>query len=201
MELIFASGNPHKLGEMRALLPAHAVLSPSEVGCTFIHDEVADTFSGNALGKALALFDIVRRPVFADDSGLVVDALGGRPGIHTARFGSSEFGRTPNAKEQYEYLLRLLAEVPPHERTARFVCSIALVLSPYRQYIIQETVEGRIALEPSGIHGFGYDPIFIAQGTDCTLAQLSEDDKHRISHRGRAVRSMLALLEHLELHH
>ena len=129
---------------------------------------------------------------FADDSGLVVDALSGRPGIHTARYGCSE-GRILTSQEQYTLLLKEMEGM--EDRRARFVSACVLMLSADRIYIVQETVEGAIAQKAMGLHGFGYDPIFLVEDTGLTASQLSPEEKDRCSHRGRAMRRIDALLE------
>lgn len=194
MRLLFASNNRHKSFEMSALLAPHHLVLPQERGIPFEFEEIHDTFVANALGKALHLYHLTGEPTLADDSGLVVDALGGAPGVHTARYGSEQL----DSVQRYLLLLKNLAGVPMERRNARFVCSLALVLSESRQFVIQESIEGFIAMTPYGEGGFGYDPVFIVAGTDRTMAQMSDSEKNHASHRGRAARRMLALIETLE---
>ncbi|MDD3997259.1 MAG: non-canonical purine NTP pyrophosphatase [Sphaerochaetaceae bacterium] len=194
MELLFASNNRHKLEEIALLCKPHTCILPKDAGLIFEFEETFDTFYENAAGKALHLHSLCRRPVLADDSGLIVDALDGRPGVHTARYGRDIFGYELSAAQKNTFLLNNLKGIPMEMRTARFVCALALVVSPTRIFMIQETVEGFIAETPYGNGGFGYDPVFIVGNTGRTMASLSETEKNEISHRGRAVRRMLAII-------
>ena len=191
-KIYFASGNAHKRDEMqRLILDGVQVVLPKDEGIDFDPVEDGQSFIENALIKARCLYDIVKAPVLADDSGLVVDALDGRPGIHTARYGCSE-GHVLTSQEQYTLLLKEMEGV--EDRSARFVSACVLMLSGDRIYIVQETVEGSIALSPMGVHGFGYDPVFLVEDTGLTASQLSDEEKDRHSHRGRAMRRIDALL-------
>jgi len=198
MKLLFASQNAHKRDEMAYLFVPHTIIMPHEVSIVFHHEETADTFWGNALGKAENLFRLTGKPVIADDSGLMVDALGGAPGILSARYGADIFGKNLDSDEKNRFLLDNLSGIPKHERSARFVCAIALVLDANRRFLVQETVEGYIAMEPYGKGGFGYDPIFMVEETGRTMASLTEAEKNLVSHRGRAARRMLAIIATLE---
>lgn len=183
---------------MASILLEHEIVMPGDLGIDFDFEETADTFIGNALGKAEHLFALTGKPSFADDSGLAVDALGGAPGIYSARYGSDVFGRMLDSPERNRYLLENLRGVRMSERTARFICAIALVLSPGRIFVIQETVEGYVAEQPFGEGGFGYDPVFLVGESGRTMAELTEQEKNRISHRGNAARSMRHLLTTIE---
>ena len=198
MILLFASQNTYKRLEMASLLIPHEISMPKDFGLEFSFDETEPTFIGNALGKADHLFNLTGKPSIADDSGLVVDALDGAPGIFSARYGTDVFGRTLDSSEKNRYLLDNLKQVPREMRTARFVCAMALVVSPYRRYVVQETVEGYIADKPFGDGGFGYDPVFLIGETDRTMAELTDTEKNAISHRGLAARSMLTILDTIE---
>ena len=194
MRLYFASGNDHKKTEMSRLLGGFELTLPKEEGIYFDPDENGETFIDNAVIKAKALYDIVHAPVLADDSGLCVDALGGKPGIHTARYGEEEAGRKLSAEEKYMLLLKNMEGIT--NRRAEFVCAICLYLSPTRIYVIQETSEGSIALAPSnGSGGFGYDPVFYNNEAGKIVAELPEGEKDLYSHRGKAARIMKTLLE------
>ena len=194
MKLYFASGNDHKKTEMSRLLGGFELTLPKEEGIYFDPDENGETFIDNAVIKAKALYDIVHAPVLADDSGLCVDALGGKPGIHTARYGEEEAGRKLSAEEKYMLLLKNMEGIT--NRRAEFVCAICLYLSPTRIYVIQETSEGSIALAPSnGSGGFGYDPVFYNNEAGKIVAELPEGEKDLYSHRGKAARIMKTLLE------
>ena len=194
MKLYFASGNDHKKTEMSRLLGGFELTLPKEEGISFDPDENGSTFIDNAVIKAKALYDIVHAPVLADDSGLCVDALGGKPGIHTARYGEEEAGRKLSAEEKYMLLLKNMEGIT--NRRAEFVCAICLYLSPTRIYVIQETSEGSIALTPSnGSGGFGYDPVFYNNEAGKIVAELPEGEKDLYSHRGKAARIMKTLIE------
>lgn len=195
MLLYMATNNKHKLDEIRLSLPSLELLTPRDAGVDFDFAEDADTFRENSTGKALALWRMLRKPVLADDSGLCVDALGGRPGVLSARYGSPD-GVTPlDTVARNELLLSEMRGVA--DRACRFVCSMSLVLSPDRMYVVQETCEGVLLEEPRGSGGFGYDPVVYVPELGCSVAELSAEDKNRISHRGRATARMAALLEHL----
>ena len=195
MTLYFASSNDHKKEEMMRLLDGVTVRLPKEDGIAFDPDENGNSFIENALIKASALYEKVKAPVLADDSGLVVDALGGRPGIHTSRYGD-----TPERiLSQREKNAKLLGEMEGcKKRSARFVCALVLMLSPDRKYIIEETAEGSIAFSEEGTHGFGYDPIFIMGDTEKSAAELSAWEKDMLSHRGKAVRKMNLIINQLK---
>ncbi len=191
-ELLLASNNEHKCRECARLFRGVTILMPRDVGIDFDFPEDGDTFFANAHGKAAALQRRAGRPVIADDSGLCVAALGGEPGIFSARYGSAPDSAPLDAAQRNEYLLQRLAGVT--ERGAYFVCCLVLVLTDARFLAAQETVTGVIAHSPRGAHGFGYDPLFILPGLGMTMAELSEEDKNRLSHRGRAARRIMALL-------
>jgi len=155
--------------------------------------EDGDTFEANALKKARYYGDALGLPCVADDSGLIVDALGGAPGVQSARYAGPECRDDKNV----EKLLRALDQVPWHERTARFVCCAAFVAPGREPYITVGTVEGHIAAAPFGDRGFGYDPVFVPSPHEHTFAEMEPDKKHAISHRGRAFRQLRGYLEAL----
>jgi XTP/dITP diphosphohydrolase len=192
-ELLLASNNEHKTREFARLFPGVRIRVPREVGIEFDFHEEGDTFFANAHGKAAALHGLAGRPVIADDSGLCVDSLGGEPGIFSSRYGSPPGGAVLDAPRRNEYLLARMAGI--EERSARFVCCLVLVLGTERFVSAQETVAGVITTAPRGAHGFGYDPVFFLTDRGRTMAELSDADKDRISHRGRAARRILAFLE------
>lgn len=198
MELYFASQNSHKRLEMASLLIPHEIVMPSDVGLDFSFEETEDSFIGNALGKANHLFNLTGNIALADDSGIVIDALDGAPGIYSARYGSDVFNRMLDASEKNRYVLDQLQGVPYEKRSARFVCAIALVVDRYRRFIVQETVEGYIATEPYGDGGFGYDPIFLVEERGKTMAELGTSVKNTISHRALAAKRILGIIEQLE---
>lgn len=194
MKLYFASGNEHKKKEMSRLLGGWTLTLPKEEGIAFDPDENGNSFIDNAVIKAASLYNAVHEPVLADDSGLCVKALGGRPGIHTARYGEEETGRRLSDREKYLFLLKNMEG--KEDREAVFVCAICLYLSPTRIYVIQEESRGRIALTPSvGNGGFGYDPVFYNDEAGCIVADLEEGEKDRYSHRGKAAAVIRTLLE------
>lgn len=186
MKLFFASGNHHKKTEMSRLLGGIELILPSEVGLEFDPVEDGSSFVENAIIKAEALYDLVHAPVIADDSGLIVNALDGEPGLKTARYGEEVFGRELSTKEKYMYLLKNMEGV--EDRSAEFVCALCLIISPNRRYIIQETAEGSISIAPSGTTGFGYDPVFYNNEAGMISAELPEGEKDLYSHRGKAAR-------------
>lgn len=198
MRFLFASQNAHKRNEMSSLLLPHTILMPHEVRIEFDHEETGDSFWSNAMYKAEHLFALSKQPVIADDSGLVVDALDGAPGIYSARYGSDSQSRQLDSSEKNRLVLNKLSGIPTESRTARFVCAMVLILDADRRFLVQETVNGYIATTPFGLGGFGYDPIFLVEESGRTMAALSEDEKNKISHRGRAARRLLALIHTLE---
>ena len=183
--LIVATGNAGKLREIRARLALDGSeikgLHDLDISINIIED--ADTFEGNALKKAAAVFEALQLPCLSDDSGLEVDALGGRPGVYSARFGGPDLSDA----ERCEFLLEQLAQTPDEHRTARFRAVLAYLALDSSPVYFTGTLEGRIAEEPSGIHGFGYDPVFIPEGFDRSLAELGPEIKSRISHRTQAL--------------
>ncbi|MBN2528602.1 MAG: XTP/dITP diphosphatase [Deltaproteobacteria bacterium] len=145
--------------------------------------EDGDTFEANAIKKARIVSDAFDCASLADDSGLVVDALDGAPGVFSARYGGEGLSDT----QRYERLLEALKDVPEHERTARFQCALAFITPGEPVQLFNGTVEGRIAFAPRGTKGFGYDPVFLPEGQHISMAELDSDKKQQISHRGRAL--------------
>lgn len=203
--LLIATRNAHKVGEIRAILgDQFRYLSLRDLPDAPAVVEDAETFADNAAKKAVELARWLRRTgnstlgtrnafVLADDSGLEVDALGGKPGVHSARFAavdSAHAGNSPDADNNAK-LLRLLKDVPLEKRTARFRCVIALTglnSDPStRPELFDGACEGRIELGPRGQGGFGYDPLFVPDGFTQSFAELGEDVKNRLSHRSRAL--------------
>lgn len=193
--LLFATRNAGKLRELRALTAPHGieVVSLDEVAPFDEVDEDAPTFAGNAEKKARAALAATGLAALADDSGLEVDALGGAPGVRSARYAQPHDDAANNQK-----LLAALAEVPDGRRTARFRCALALVTPKGRLLTADGTCEGAIAHAPRGSGGFGYDPLFIVAALPGgrTMAELSPDEKNRISHRGQALRAMVERIGH-----
>jgi XTP/dITP diphosphohydrolase len=191
-EFLLASNNAHKHQEFVRLFPGMRILMPRELGIEFDFEETGDTFLENAFGKAIALYHEAKRPVISDDSGLCVRALGGEPGILSSRYGSAAGGVVLDAPRRNAYLLDRMEGI--QDRAAFFVCCLVLVLEESRFLAVQETVHGRIAEGPRGENGFGYDPLFIVPGHEKTIAELPDQVKDAISHRGLAARRILATL-------
>lgn len=193
--LLLATNNAGKVRELRALLEPDGwtVLTPSEAGIRLEPEETGATYAENAAIKAHAFAQAAGVPALADDSGLEVDALGGRPGVHSARYG----GAGLSAEDKVEMLLRELAGVPQADRGARFRAVIVVAAPDGRAWQSEGVCEGRIAPAPRGANGFGYDPVFLLPERGLTMAELGEEEKNRISHRALAVRAAIALLEGL----
>jgi XTP/dITP diphosphohydrolase len=189
IDLVLATANPHKTHEMRAILEQLGFRvhpRPSDVGDV---DETAATLEGNALLKAHALVSATGMVAVADDTGLFVDALGGQPGVRSARYA----GETATDNDNVVKLLVELGE--GLERSARFRTVIAVVYPDGREVVVEGSLEGEIALAPRGSGGFGYDPVFAANDTPGrTLAELSPDEKNTMSHRARALRALPSAL-------
>ena len=199
MDIVLASRNPKKIAEMETLLSAHIpgvhLLSLDDIG--YVGDIVEDgeTYEENALIKArtAAVACADRYATVADDSGLSVDALGGAPGVYSARYA----GEGHNDADNNALLLRNLTATPAAARTARFVCTIALHLPDGREYTVRGETEGRIIDEPRGNGGFGYDPYFYYEPFGKTFSELSFAEKNAISHRGKAVEKLATLIKTL----
>ena len=191
-KLLVATGNPGKMREVSHILKGlpFRVLSLQDLGMSMTVEETGATFAENAILKASAYCASAGLLTMADDSGLVVDALDGRPGVLSARYG----GEGLSDPQRVELLLRELEDVPWEKRTARFRCVIALAWPDGQVETVEGVVEGVIQYEPEGCNGFGYDPIFHLPERGCTTAQLSTSEKNRISHRGQAVRKAAELL-------
>ncbi len=193
MDLIFATHNRHKVSEVQAMLPAGIhVRSLSDLGCDEDIPETADTLQGNALQKAQFVHERYHCNCFADDTGLEIDALDGRPGVYSARYAGEGCSFDDNVRK----VLAELENVPLEQRTARFRTVVALILDG-RTYFFEGKVEGLMTLERHGVEGFGYDPIFLPEGYGQTFAEMDASEKNRISHRGRAMAKMVGFLERL----
>lgn len=196
MELIFATGNSHKKEELARILTGHTILMPSDIGVEFDFEETGTTYLENSLGKAMHLHKLTGKAVIADDSGLSVDALEGAPGLYSARYGDDIQGRKISHDEKMDLVLEKMKGI--ENRSAFFVCCMSLVLSPWRHFTVQETMEGVIADKKLGAGGFGYDPIFFIPDQGLTSAEISSDIKNRISHRAKAGHGMLQILNGLK---
>jgi XTP/dITP diphosphohydrolase len=192
--VVLATNNVKKLAELRRLVTAEApdieILGLSDVAGYPEPAETERTFEGNALLKARACVSATGLPALADDSGLAVDVLNQMPGVRSARWA----GPGASDEENNALLLRQLADVPLAERTARFVCAMALVLPDGTEHVRLGEMRGRLAVSPAGQNGFGYDPLFVAEGNTMTNGELDPSIKDQISHRGRAVRAILPVL-------
>ena len=196
--IVFATGNKGKMREIKAIMSGFdiEIVSMREAGVEVDVEEDGTTFMENSFIKARAVADKCRQAgytddiVLADDSGLVVDALGGEPGIYSARYlGEDTPYSIKNAK-----IIERMEGVPEDERSARFVCAIACVLPDGRELGAEETYEGAIGYEEKGANGFGYDPIFYLPDRGVYSAELDPDEKNRISHRGKALVKMKEIL-------
>jgi XTP/dITP diphosphohydrolase len=198
MNLLFASQNRHKRDELEHLIAPHTLSMPNELDIDYYYEETADTLIENSLGKAMHLHKLSNKITIADDTGLFVDALNGIPGVHTARYGEDVFNRSLTSREQCEFLLENLKDVKDEQRSARFICTIALVISPHHFYLFTQSIEGMITTATVGTDGFGYDPIFYVPSLSKTLSQIPITMKNEISHRGKATRDMLIMLQGLD---
>lgn len=179
-KIVFASNNSHKLSEIRQLNLPFEILSLAETGCKEDIPETADTLEGNALQKARWVKEHYGYDCFADDTGLEVEALGGEPGVYSARYAGEGHDSEAN-------MAKLLANMEGvKDRRARFRTVIALIKDG-EEHLLEGIVEGHITTVRSGADGFGYDPIFMPEGCDKTFAEMTADEKNAISHRGRAV--------------
>lgn len=188
-EIIFATNNAHKLSEVQALLgDKFHLVTLRDCGITEDIPETADTLEGNASQKSHYLYDRVGKNCFADDTGLEVEVLGGAPGVRSARYATDG--------HDFEANNRLLLKNLEGEanRNARFRTVISLILDG-EEHLFEGIVEGRITESAAGCGGFGYDPLFVPDGYDCTFAEMSADEKNAISHRGRAVQKLVEFLK------
>lgn len=188
MKLIFATNNAHKLSEVQAVLgPSFELVTPRMCGVEEEILETAETLEGNARQKARYLYERTGLDCFADDTGLEVEALNGAPGVHSARYATDGHDFAANNR----LLLKNLEGET--NRRARFRTAICLIEGG-EERLFEGIVEGHIIDHESGTEGFGYDPLFVPEGYDCTFAEMSGDEKNAISHRGRAVRKLVAYL-------
>lgn len=192
--IVFATGNKDKMKEIRQILAdlGMEIVSMKEAGVDIEIVEDGMSFEENAEIKARAVSRVLTSDiVLADDSGLEIDYLDKAPGIYSARFA----GEDTSYDIKNRIFLDRLEGVPDEERTARFVCAMAAVFPDGTSETVRETIEGRIAHEPAGENGFGYDPIFYVPEYECTTAEMSAELKNELSHRGKALRSMRRILE------
>ena len=203
MKIIFATGNKGKLREAAEVLgPDYEIVSPASLGITEEIPETGSTLQENSLQKAQYLFERTGLPVFADDTGLEVDALGGAPGIYSARYAGPGHDHQANMDKLLAELEKIRRSESANDektesandgvsRRARFRTVVTLILADGTPHFFEGTCEGRIATEKRGTGGFGYDPVFLPDAyPGRTLAEVSEEEKNAVSHRGRAVRAM-----------
>ena len=183
MKIIAATKNKNKLREFGEILKEFQIISQEEAGVDIDVEETGTTFEENSRLKAEAIFNATGMPAIADDSGLCVDALGGAPGVYSARYG----GEGLDDEGRVELLLKNMEDIPDEKRTARFVCAITMV-SKDAVIAARGECEGVIAHAPQGENGFGYDPVFYMKEYGKTTAQMSPDEKNAVSHRGKALK-------------
>jgi len=199
MRILIATMNTGKLREYERLLaevPGLELETMAALPEPIDVVEDRDTFRGNALKKAMEIATVAGMPCLADDSGLEVDALGGRPGVYSARYA----GEGSSDSENNAKLLDELSGIADDERTARFQCAIVIVDQSGRELAIAEgACKGRIGSEPRGSHGFGYDPLFVPEGYTQTMAELGPQTKNEISHRAKAAAQLVPILRELRI--
>jgi len=187
---VLATANPGKINEMREILSEFDinVATRKELGIDMEVEETGSTFIENAMLKAAAICKAADLPAIADDSGLVIDALDGQPGLYSSTFGGEEL----NNEQRVTYLLKLMENM--EHRSAKFVCTIVCAFPDGSILSARGECNGSILTEPRGKGGFGYDPVFLPQGYDKSMAELPADEKNRISHRGLALKEFAGLL-------
>ena len=196
MKILVGTNNQHKVMEIRRMLPEFEIVTPKEVGIQADVVEDGTTFEANALIKAKAFAEMSGLMTFADDSGLQVDCLNGEPGIYSARYCPKP-GAT-DADRRAWLLENIRKGGYPKPWTARFYCAIVLIAPDGQVYNVNGTCEGEITDAEQGANGFGYDPVFFVPRFGKTLAQMTEDEKNAISHRGNAIRALRPILASLE---
>ena len=184
MEIVFASANRHKLFEAQKIFgPDFQILLPADLGFTGEIPETHETLAENSAQKAQFVWDLFGKPCFSDDTGLEVDALGGAPGVYSARYA----GEPADTVRNIEKLLRELGDTPYPQRTARFRCVVSYIDAQGRLTQFEGRCEGHINFAPVRLDAFGYDPVFIPDGLDVTLAEIPVEVKNSLSHRGKAM--------------
>ena len=195
-KIVFATTNEGKVKEIKEILEGFPVevVSMKEMNITTDIEENGTTFEENSLIKAREISKLTGLPALADDSGLEVDYLNGEPGIYSARY----LGKDTDYNYKNNYIIDRLKEAEDKERSARFICVISLVLPDGREFVKKGVMKGRIGYEIKGENGFGYDPIFYLPEYGKTSAELSSDEKNKISHRGKALRAMKEVIAELD---
>ncbi|RDU36276.1 non-canonical purine NTP pyrophosphatase [Neobacillus piezotolerans] len=195
-EVIIATKNPGKAKEFEAIFAERGiqVLTLLDFPDAPDVEETGTTFAENAILKAETISQKLKKAVIGDDSGLIIDALDGRPGIFSARYA----GEQKNDDANIDKVLSELKGVPEDKRTARFFCALAMAVPGKETITVEGTCEGRILEERRGTNGFGYDPVFYVQGLGCSMAELSKDEKNAISHRANALKALERVLNSAE---
>jgi len=193
MDIVVATNNKGKLAEIKKILKDHNVLSQNDVGAFVDVDETGTTYEENALLKAQAVRAYTDKIIIADDSGLEVDVLGGEPGLYSARYAGD--GTTPD--QGMDKLLAKLAGFSFKEKTARFICCITLLMPDGTVHTFRGECEGFITDQKCGEHGFGFDPVFWVESYGKTFAEISDEEKNRISHRYKALNMLKEFLDKL----
>lgn len=193
MKFLIATNNAHKLAEIRHILAPFGIdgISLSQAGVTSCPEETGSTFEDNARIKAFAAMNATGMPAVADDSGLMVDALHGAPGVYSARYA----GENATDLDRINKLLYEMRDVPAGARAARFVCAICCVFPDGNIISVRGKCDGAIAFAPQGTGGFGFDPVFIEKTTGRSFASLAGEEKDRLSHRGKALTAFVTELD------
>lgn len=185
-QLILASNNAHKIDEIKSILTGMQVLSLKEANVFIEVEEDKDTLEGNALKKAKEIYDVTGIPVISDDTGLFVDALNGEPGVYSARYAGENVTYADNCNKLIAKLKKLRLESSP----AVFRSVICYYISPEEHDLFEGALHGKITTTPRGTNGFGYDPLFIPEGYEQTFAELTSEEKNKISHRASALQKL-----------
>jgi len=193
MDIVVATNNKGKLAEIKKILTGHNVLSQNDVGAFVDVDETGTTYEENALLKAQAVREYTDKIIIADDSGLEVDVLGGEPGLYSARYAGD--GTTPD--QGMDKLLAKLAPYSFEEKTARFISCITLLMPDGTVHTFRGECDGFITSEKRGDHGFGFDPVFWVESYGKTFAEITDEEKNRISHRYKALNMLKSFLDEM----
>jgi len=191
VDIIFATKNKGKLVEVKAILDKYNVIGMEEAGIHIEVEENGETFEENAMKKAVEIMEACGKIVLSDDSGIEIDFLGKEPGVHSARY----LGHDTPYSEKNAIILEKLKDVPMEKRSARYVAVIAAAFADGRKFSARGVMEGYIGYEPKGENGFGYDPIFYLHEYGESTAQIPREVKNKISHRGKALEAMKAILQ------
>lgn len=192
-EIVFASHNEGKIKEIKKLLAPYGIKVKSALDMDLPDvEETGETFEENSLLKSRTIAKLVNKPCLADDSGLCVDALNGAPGVYSARYAPNR-----DFDKGMEKLLAEMEKSPNKSRNAHFSCVISLAWPDGQYKVFAGQVDGKIAFHKMGVGGFGYDPLFVPEGFTCSFAQMSQEEKNKISHRGRAVEKLKDFLNNL----